>query len=270
MSLASGTAPAMPSAASVSRSVSATAGIWRPRARRRAASPGRAEPASGLRLPRCRSASVTRSAVITWPGAPVHVTTKSAAAMRLARSDISAARPPADAASRSARGRVRLATTSAAGPALATLATTSPLIAPAPTTRTSSRPVRWAVRGGRSAAAVRPLAGSAWPGPRRGAAQLPQPDADQAGTGLADAGLRLRALARPQGQRAESRQRPAKRALLPGEPQGLAQLAENLALADDHRVQTAGHSQQVLHRPVLVVHVQGRRQLGLRHVRVPG
>ncbi len=38
-------------------------------------------------------------------------------------------------------------------------------------------------------------------------------------------------------------------------------LAEDLALADDHRVQSAGHREQVLHGPVLVVHVQVRAQL---------
>ena len=63
---------------------------------------------------------------------------------------------------------------------------------------------------------------------------------------------------------------PAECALLPGEMQRLAQLAKYLALADHHGVQAARHGQQVLHRSIFVMHVQARRQLGGRYVRVPG
>ena len=50
----------------------------------------------------------------------------------------------------------------------------------------------------------------------------------------------------------------------------LPDLAEDLALADHHRVQAAGHREQVLHGAVLVVHVQVRGQLVERHARSAG
>ena len=173
--------------------------------------------------------------------------------MRLASSDIWPARPPADAASRSARCRVRLATTSAAGPALATLATASPLIVPAPTTRTFFP--------------ANAAGGSSDPKVNRSSLQ---PDGEQARACLADGGLGVRALPGSQRHRAKFGERAAQCALLPGQPQGLPELAEYLALADHHGVEAAGDRQQVLHRAVLVVHIQVRRQLALRHLRVPG
>src|SRR5664280_3451156 len=44
--------------------------------------------------------------------------------------------------------------------------------------------------------------------------------------------------------------------LPPGDAVRRAQLAEDLRLTDDHGVQTAGHREQVLDGPVLVVHVE--------------
>src|SRR5690606_13088657 len=49
----------------------------------------------------------------------------------------------------------------------------------------------------------------------------------------------------------------------------LAHLAEDLRLADDHRVEAAGDREQVVDRAFLVVHVQGRRQLVRGDAAVP-
>ena len=48
-----------------------------------------------------------------------------------------------------------------------------------------------------------------------------------------------------------------------------AQLAEDLGLADDHRVEPGGHREQVLHGRAGVVHVDVLGELGQRHPGVP-
>ncbi len=55
-----------------------------------------------------------------------------------------------------------------------------------------------------------------------------------------------------------------------GAAQGDPDLAEDLALADDHRVQPAGHREQVLDGAVLVVHVEVRGELLERRRRCAG
>src|SRR5262249_7711198 len=71
-------------------------------------------------------------------------------------------------------------------------------------------------------------------------------------------------------ERAEVIEAAAERLVLARDGQRPAHLAEDLALAHHHGLQAAGHRQQVLHRAVLVVHVQVGRQLGQRDAGVPG
>ncbi len=97
-----------------------------------------------------------------------------------------------------------------------------------------------------------------------------EPDAHQAHPGPVDARLRVRPLARVQRVGAQFGEGTAEGALLPGGLQGLAHLAEYLALADHHRVKPAGDRQQMLDGTVLVVHVKVRGELGERDAGVPG
>ena len=80
----------------------------------------------------------------------------------------------------------------------------------------------------------------------------------------------MRPLGRAQRERAEFVEGVADRLVLARQGQGPAHLAEDLAFADHHGFQAAGHRQQMLHRPVFVVHVQVRRELGQRDAAVPG
>jgi hypothetical protein len=97
-----------------------------------------------------------------------------------------------------------------------------------------------------------------------------QAHADQVRPGPVDSGLGVRALSGPQRHPADLAEFPAERLLLPGGGQRLAHLAQDLAFADHHRVEPADDLEQVLQGPVLVVHVQVRRQLGQRDAGVPG
>ena len=102
-----------------------------------------------------------------------------------------------------------------------------------------------------------------------GGAQL-DGQADQALPGPVDAGLGAGPLAGPQREPAELAQHPADGAVLLGELDRRAHLAENLALADHDRVQPAGHGQQVGYRPLVIVHVQVRGEVAVGHAAVPG
>ena len=81
--------------------------------------------------------------------------------------------------------------------------------------------------------------------------------------------LGVHPLADPQRLLGQLVQRPADGAGLVGCGVGGAQLAEDLRLADDHRVQPGGHREQVLHGGARVVHVDVLGQLGQRHPGVP-
>ncbi len=88
-----------------------------------------------------------------------------------------------------------------------------------------------------------------------------EPDRHQGRAGSVDAGLGMRPLADPQRLLEQVVKQPSGRAGVLGGPQGDLDLAEDLRLADHHRVETAGDREQVLDGPVLVVHVQVRCQL---------
>src|SRR5919108_637029 len=62
---------------------------------------------------------------------------------------------------------------------------------------------------------------------------------------------------------------PAGRAVLGRQLDRRTHLAEDLVLADHHRVEAGRHREQVAHRAVLVVHVQVLGQLVRRHAAVP-
>ena len=245
-------------AASVSRSTTVTPGRsaapastsrGRARSSRTSPAPGRSRRAG---------ASRTMSAVITVPGAPVQEMTRSAAAIRAGRSVRSAGVPghggrPAAGRGRGCGWRPRWRPR----PARAAPATASALIEPAPTTSTE-RPGQHLLRpsadgppSGRRAAAARPTLSRLAP-----ARSMPV---------SACARLPVRSASAPSSDRARSSV-PCSRA----SGQRLPDLAEDLALADDHRVQAAGHREQVLHGAVLVVHVQVRGQLAERDAGVPG
>jgi hypothetical protein len=82
--------------------------------------------------------------------------------------------------------------------------------------------------------------------------------------------LRPAPLAGAQREPSELAEHPAGGAVLLGELDRRAHLAEDLVLADHHRVQAGRHREQVADRPLLVVHVQVRGELGRRHPAVPG
>ena len=150
------------------------------------------------------------------------------------------------------RSRVRLATAMPAAPPRAAVAAASALIEPAPTTSTS-RPARSApgaaTRGARRRARPRRAAGCAGP---------------------ADPGLGPGPLAGAQREPAELAEHRARPCRAPAASlQRRTHLAEDLALADHHRVQAGRHREQVAHRAVLVVHVQVLGQLVRRHAAVP-
>ena len=94
--------------------------------------------------------------------------------------------------------------------------------------------------------------------------------ADQAEAEPVDAGLGAGPLARAQREPSQVAQRPAERPLVTRQLQRRPHLAEYLVLAHHHRLEAARHREQVLDRPVLVVHVQARGQLLRGDARVPG
>ena len=137
---------------------------------------------------------------------------------------------------------VRLATTTSAAPSRRTVATARPAIEPAPTTSD-------ALAGERADVGGRP--GRARATTRDGAARSMSVSACDA---LADAQRLLE-------QHVEGR---ADGAALLAEPQRLAGLAEDLALADDHRVEAGGDLEEVGDGAVVVVDVE------VRHARPRG
>ena len=98
----------------------------------------------------------------------------------------------------------------------------------------------------------------------------PDAHADQVRAGPVDPGLGVRPLPGAQGQRAEPGELAAQRLLRARHAERLPDLAQDLALADHHRVQAAGDVEQVLHGTVLVVHVQVRGEVGQRDTGMPG
>ena len=90
---------------------------------------------------------------------------------------------------------------------------------------------------------------------------LVQPGGDQRAAGAVDAGLGAGPLADPQGLLGERAELPAGGPGVLRGAQRVPDLAEDLALADDHRVQPAGHREQVRDGAVLVVHVEVRGEL---------
>jgi hypothetical protein len=78
--------------------------------------------------------------------------------------------------------------------------------------------------------------------------------------GPVDAGLGVGALADPKGLLEERVQNRADRSLLLAEAQRVACLAEDLCLADRHRVEAGGDPEQVRDRAVVVVDVEVRDQ----------
>ncbi len=148
---------------------------------------------------------------------------------------------PYASASRSARAALRLVIRSGPTPARVSVATDSAPIAPAPIT-SAGRPVEVAeVDGGDL---------------ERGG--------DDALPGLVDAGLGVRPLADPQRLLHQLVQQPAGGVGLGGRVVGVAELAEDLRLADDHRVEPGGHPERVPHGRLVVVHVEVAGQLGGR------
>ncbi len=91
------------------------------------------------------------------------------------------------------------------------------------------------------------------------------PDLDDGPAGRVDAGLGVGPLADPQGLLQQIAQHPSRIAGALGRAQRLAHLAEDLALADGHRVEPADDGEQVRDRPVLVVHVEVLGQVLERH-----
>ena len=159
----------------------------------------------------------------------------SAVASSVASALIGSERAAYSAASRSALPSVRLTTAISAAPRRTAVATARVAIEPAPTTRTR-RPSR------------RP------PG-----TALVERGADHGGRGAVDVGLGVRALADPQRLLEEHVERRADGAELLAEPQRLAGLAEDLALADDHRVEAGGDVEEVGDGAVVVVDVEVRQ-----------
>ena len=195
--------------------------------RRRAASPARPAPARAERLGgraparrrRCRRRRRRRRA-------------SSSAERRPA----AAARPPYCSASRAALACVRLRTTRSPTPRRGRVATASDAIAPAPTT--TRAPARRAAPTCCSARVER--------------------DRDQRRRGAVDVGLGVGALGDAERLLERGVERRADRAELLAEAERLAGLAEDLALADDHRVEPGGDVEEVRDRAVVVVDVEVR------------
>ena len=189
---------------------------------------------------------------MTGPAAPVQEITTSAAASAAGRSASPLTVVPAVptlAATRSACSLVRLATAMLAAPLRAAVAAARALIEPAPTMSTR-----------------RPASASV---PDRPGGELDR-GAQQAEAGPADRGLGPGPLAGAQREPPELAEHPAGGAVLRRQLDRRAHLAEDLVLADHHRVEAGRHREQMADRPLLVVHVQVRGELGRRHPAVPG
>ncbi|MGX1118916.1 hypothetical protein RKD37_004279 [Streptomyces ambofaciens] len=100
--------------------------------------------------------------------------------------------------------------------------------------------------------------------------QLLQAEGDQGLPGAVDAGLGVGALADPQRLLEQVVQEPPGGVQVLGAGQRVLYLAEDLPLADHHRVKPAGHREQVVDGPVLVVHVEVGGQLLQADAAVPG
>ena len=180
-------------------------------------------------------AAATIAAVTMAPAEPVHETTTSATASSASRSLSSAERAPYSPASRSALPAVRLATVTLAAPR-----------------RDSGRGREAGHRAGTEHQG--PLAGQVADG---GVAAV-EGGRDQRGRGPVDVRLGPGPLADPQRlleEHVEGRTDGAD--LLPG-AERVAGLAEDLALADGHRVETGDDLEEVGDGAVVVVHVEVR------------
>ena len=98
------------------------------------------------------------------------------------------------------------------------------------------------------------------PGTRELDAAALQRGTDQGGGGAIDRRLGVRTLADPQRLLEEGVEGRADAAVLLALAQRLAGLAEDLSLADHHRVETGGHLEEVGDRAVVVVDVEVRQQ----------
>ena len=84
--------------------------------------------------------------------------------------------------------------------------------------------------------------------------------ADERGRGPVDVGLGVGALADAQGLLEERVERRSDRAVLLAEAEGVPGLAEDLALAEDHRVEAGRDLEEVRDRALVVVDVEVRQQ----------
>ena len=223
------------------------------------AAPGRPLPPAAHGPARRRSARVTISAVMTRPAAPVQEMTRSAPARAAGRSPRPAVEPDTDAASRS-RPPGGAVGDHDAGRAEAVGGRDGERAHRAGAHHEHVQPAERVDRVGGSLAA-------AGPQPRGGEAD---PHTHQVRASAVDPGLRVCPSGGAQRERAEAVELPAESPVLTRQGDRLAHLAEDLALADDHGVQPGGHRQQVLDRPVLVVHVQVLGQFGQRDAGMPG
>ena len=167
-------------------------------------------------------------------GAPVHDTTRSAWGSSSARADSGADEAPYSAASRSALADGAVEHGDAGGTAAGE------------------------VGGGEGRHRAR--ADHERAGTRDGHRAALERGADQRRGGPVDVGLGVGALADAQGLLEERVERRADRAVLLAEPQGVTGLAEDLALADDHRVEAGGDLEEVGDRALVVVDVEVRQQ----------
>jgi len=87
-------------------------------------------------------------------------------------------------------------------------------------------------------------------------ARLRQGDLHNRRPVTANAGVAVHPLAHPQRRLRKVVQAAPGEAVFDAVTERLPELPANLLVADDHRVQAAGHPERVTHRGVLVVHVQ--------------
>ena len=184
----------------------------------------------------------------TTPEAPVQVMTTSVAASSASRSSHTTARTPKVATSSCARWTVRLATAMRSGstPRSTSVRTARLAIVPAPATR--KRVVE--------AAAIGPAASSA--------------GRDDGRSEAVDAGLGVAPLADAERLLEQGVERRADGGLGLCAVQGVADLPEDLALAEDHRVEARGDGEHVRHSGIVVVHVDVLGELGQVEIGVLG
>ena len=202
--------------------------------------PGRSTTDGSMSWGRARStmasgpgAAATASRLIRTPEAPAQAMTTSASAISASRALSGAQRAAYSPASRSARSGVRLTTTTSPAPRRTTVAMARPAIAPAPTT-TTRRP--------------RHVVGGAV---ERGG--------DEGRGGPVDVGLGVGALADAQRLLEEGVEGRADGAELLAEAERVAGLAEDLGLADGHRVEAGRDLEEVGDGAVVVVDVEVRQ-----------